>query len=62
MPMWQVIDWSFERGWDKEHGGIFYFLDASGHCPVPLEWNMKLWWPHCEAMIAFALAYKATRK
>ena len=21
---------------------------------------MKLWWPHCEALIAFAMAYKTT--
>ena len=42
--------------------GIFYFLDAKGHCPVPLEWSMKLWWPHCEAMIAYALVYSTTRR
>lgn len=29
---------------------------------VQLEWNMKLWWPHCEALIAFAYAYKVTKK
>ncbi len=28
---------------------------------VQLEWNMKLWWPHCEAMVAFAYAYKVTK-
>lgn len=27
-----------------------------------LEWNMKLWWPHCEALIAFLMAYKQTKK
>lgn len=26
-----------------------------------LEWNMKLWWPHCEALIAFLMAYKQTK-
>ena len=25
--------------------------------PVQLEWDMKLWWPQCEAMIALRLAH-----
>ena len=38
-----------------------YFLDASKkYSPMELEWDMKLWWPHTEAMIAFAMAYKKT--
>ncbi|TSL97328.1 N-acylglucosamine 2-epimerase [Bagarius yarrelli] len=51
----------FLTGWDKEHGGLFYFLDADGHCPTQLEWNMKLWWPHCEALIAYLMAYDHSR-
>ena len=27
-------------GWDDEHGGIFYFLDAQGHPPLQLEWEI----------------------
>nr|CAB3265520.1 N-acylglucosamine 2-epimerase-like [Phallusia mammillata] len=52
------IDAAFSKGWDADNGGLFYFLDADGYCPLQLEWNMKLWWPHCEAMIAFILSYK----
>lgn len=52
---------AFENGWDKEHGGLFYFLDVDGWCPTQLEWSQKLWWPHNEAMIAFLMAYKHTR-
>lgn len=52
----------FNSGWDKEHGGLFYFLDVDGHCPTQLEWSMKLWWPHCEALVAFLMAYKQTRR
>ncbi|MEQ8819038.1 MAG: AGE family epimerase/isomerase [Sumerlaeia bacterium] len=55
-----MIDWSFETGWDKEEGGIYYFLDRGGYSPLQLEWSMKLWWPHCEAMIAFLMAYDTT--
>ena len=58
----QMITWSFEEGWDKEHGGLFYFLDAEGRSPVYLEWDMKLWWPHNEAMIAFAMLYETLGK
>ncbi|XP_064605325.1 N-acylglucosamine 2-epimerase-like isoform X2 [Liolophura sinensis] len=57
----KFIDTSFENGWDKKYGGIFYFLDADGLSPAQLEWNMKLWWPHNEALIAFLMAYKETK-
>ena len=39
-----MIEWSFEAGWDKENGGLFYFLDSEGRSPPYLEWNMKLWY------------------
>lgn len=55
-----IIRWSHEKGWDKEHGGIFYFLDYKGFSPVQLEWFMKLWWPHNEAMIGHLLNYSIT--
>lgn len=55
-----VVRWSFETGWDDEHGGIFYFLDAEGYSPTHLEWFMKLWWPHAEALYAHLLNYALT--
>ncbi len=56
-----VIDWSFDFGWDEKHNGLLYFLDRDGFSPVQLEWSLKLWWPHCEAVLAFLKAYNATR-
>jgi N-acylglucosamine 2-epimerase len=56
----KVIRWSFDLGWDKEHGGIFYFLDSEGHSPNELEWPLKLWWPHTEAMYALLQNYSIT--
>ena len=56
-----MIEWSFEIGWDKDYGGLYYFLDSAGRSPPFLEWNMKLWWPHCEAMIAYSMIFKETR-
>ncbi|XP_012668673.1 N-acylglucosamine 2-epimerase isoform X2 [Otolemur garnettii] len=47
----------FHSGWDPEHGGLFYFQDVDDFCPTQLEWAMKLWWPHSEAMIAFLMGY-----
>ncbi|KAM9324214.1 N-acylglucosamine 2-epimerase [Gastrophryne carolinensis] len=51
----------FHSGWDQEHGGLFSFQDVDGHCPTQLEWSMKMWWPHTEALIAFLLGYLETR-
>ncbi len=56
----KMIDWSYDFGWDKENGGLYYFLDREGYSPVQLEWNMKLWWPHCEALIAYLMAWEET--
>ena len=52
-----MVRWSHRRGWDAEHGGLYYFLDSEGYSPVQLEWSMKLWWPHCEALYAHLLNY-----
>lgn len=45
-----------EYGWDKEHGGIFYFLDVKGYPPQQLEWDQKLWWVHIETLISLSKA------
>ncbi|XP_053705391.1 N-acylglucosamine 2-epimerase [Synchiropus splendidus] len=55
------VELPFNSGWDKEYGGLFYFLDVDGHCPTQLEWSMKLWWPHCEALIAFLMVYRQNK-
>ena len=49
-----------ERGWDKEYGGIFYFLDSKGAPQQKLEWDQKLWWVHIEAAIAMIKGYQLT--
>lgn len=49
-----------EYGWDKKHGGIFYFMDVKGNPPQQLEWDQKLWWVHLEAMIAMLKGYLHT--
>lgn len=56
----RMLDYMWERGWDKEHGGILYFRDPFDK-PVMEYWqDMKFWWPQCEAIIATLLAYQMT--
>ena len=53
-----ILDWMWERGWDADYGGIFYFRDVYGY-PVSEYWqDMKFWWPQNEALIATLLAYQ----
>lgn len=55
-----ILDAMWERGWDSDHGGLFYFRDLHGH-PVQSYWHdMKFWWPHNEAIIATLLAHTLT--
>jgi N-acylglucosamine 2-epimerase len=44
----------------EEHGGIVYFVDAEGRPLEQLEHDMKLWWPHIEALRASLIAYRLT--
>lgn len=49
-----------EYGWDKEYGGIFYFMDLKGCPPQELEWDQKLWWVHIETLITMIKGYQLT--
>ncbi|MDD4495002.1 MAG: AGE family epimerase/isomerase, partial [Eubacteriales bacterium] len=52
-----VLEWTLELGWDKEYGGLYSFVDIEGKPCEQLEWDMKLWWPHTEALYALLLAH-----
>jgi N-acylglucosamine 2-epimerase len=65
----QILDWTWARGWDNKHGGIFAYLDLNGRTPrerwgyheaVNQDWDDKSWWVHCEALVALALAADAS--
>lgn len=56
----EILLRSTEKGWDKQYGGIFYFLDIKGHPTQQLEWDQKLWWVHIETLISMAKAYRLT--
>lgn len=51
---------TIDYGWDKQWGGIFYFLDRLGHPQQQLEWDQKLWWVHIESMITMIKGYRLT--
>ena len=56
----QIFDWAIEAGWDKEYGGLLYFVDALGRPPEAYEHDMKLWWPHNEILISSVMLYRDT--
>ncbi len=49
-----------EYGWDKEFGGIYYFMDRLGRPVQQLEWDQKLWWVHIETLITMIKGYQLT--
>lgn len=49
-----------EYGWDKQYGGIFYFMDRLGRPLQQLEWDQKLWWVHIETLITMIKGYRLT--
>lgn len=56
----QILDWSWEWGWDKEFGGIINFRDCRNFPAQDYSQDMKFWWPQTEAIIATLYAYQAT--
>lgn len=57
-----IYKWAFQRGWDKEYGGLYYFVDALDFPPEAYEHDMKLWWPHNEAIISALMLFRATKE
>ncbi len=56
----RLFDWALQIGWDQEYGGLLYFTDCLGKPPESYEHDMKLWWPHNEALIASSMLYRDT--
>lgn len=53
-----IIRWMWQRGWDREYGGLFYFRDLHDR-PIQEYWHdMKFWWPQNEAEIALLMAWR----
>ncbi len=55
-----LLEWSLKRGWDEKHGGLLYYVDLFNRPRIEYQWDMKLWWPHTEAIYATLLAHHLT--
>ena len=56
----KIFNTAIDFGWDDDYGGILYFKDLEGKPVEAYEHDMKLWWPHNEAVIASLRLYKYT--
>lgn len=56
-----ILYQQLEYGWDKEYGGIFYFMDYKGYPTQQLEHDQKLWWVHLETLVALAKTFSHTK-
>lgn len=56
----QILDWSWQWGWDEQYGGIINFRDCKGLPAQDYSQDMKFWWPQTETIIAMLYAYLAT--
>lgn len=56
----EVMKRTLAFGWDERNGGVFYFMDSMGRPVQQLEWDLKLWWVHLEALVATIKAFNIT--
>ena len=56
----EIIDISWKIGY--RDGAIIAFADCLGNPSLYLEWDMKIMWPQCEALIALRLAYSVFKE
>ena len=69
----KVVKKAFEIGWDHEFGGLYRYVDCDGGQPIGRKisdgyealicdtWDMKIWWPHSEALYTFLLSHELTK-
>ena len=55
-----IFERAINAGWDREYGGLLYFIDCLGRPPEAYEHDMKLWWPHDEILISSLMLYRDT--
>jgi len=61
----QIADWHIAKGYDRQYGGMFSFINPEGE-PIPIRgkakdagqsWDSKIWWVHSECLYITALCY-----
>jgi N-acylglucosamine 2-epimerase len=58
----EAMRWSLELGWDPGFGGIVLSRDIAGGEPYMPKGEMKIWWPHTEALYGTLLAHSLTHE
>ena len=61
----EITRWGNRVGEDREHGGLFSYVDAVGLEPEPIDWfketnsmwDEKVWWSNAEALCCYAYAF-----
>jgi len=56
----RLLEASLENSWDAEYGGLIHVVDLEERPSLHLDWDMKLWWVHTEALFATLLAGRLT--
>jgi N-acylglucosamine 2-epimerase len=56
----EAMKWHLKLGWDEEFGGLYLSRDLNGGTPYLPKGDMKLWWPHTEALYGTLLAFQLT--
>ena len=57
----EIIDKAINYGL-ADDGGIINFCDCDNKPTPYLDWDMKKWWPQCEAMLATKMCYLKTKE
>lgn len=56
----KIFNEAYAFGFDDKYGGILYFKDVENKPVEAYEHDMKLWWPHAEAIIASLMLFDRT--
>ena len=56
----EILLASLAHGWDGQYGGLRYLTNFDWTPTHSLEADLKLWWPHAEALYALLLAWDLT--
>lgn len=60
----QIIDWTWDKGVDTQHGGVLNIIDYTGDKPLAYKnqegfgelWDDKVWWAHSETLYTLLLS------
>lgn len=59
--LFHAVEAALQFGWDQDCGGFYYFQDIEGRPTLQLEWSLKLWWVHAEAICALVHCFARSR-